>query len=138
MSAHADGGAAAPADRGDGRGPTRAILAAVNWVIDNAVLVSFLVGLVAVLAALVVLAVRVRGAYVKVQAATTTLAAAGGALAEDVNRVSVALAALPERQLEVQQAVTDLQARAAAVGVLARHALAAQRILRGPLWFVGQ
>jgi hypothetical protein len=109
----------------------------VNWLIDNAVLVSFLVGLVAVLLALAVLAVRVRGAYVRVQAATKTLSAAAGALAEDVNRVTAALAALPERQLEVQQAITDLQQRAAAVGVLARHALAAQRILRSPLWFVG-
>jgi hypothetical protein len=109
----------------------------VNWVIDNAVLVSFLVGLVAVLVALVVLAVRVRGAYVRVQAATTALSSAGGALAEDVNRVTVALAALPERQLEVQQAIADLQQRAAAVGVLARHAHAAQRTLRSPLWFVG-
>ncbi len=112
--------------------------AAVNWVVDNAVLVSFLVGLVAVLCALVVLAVRMRGAYVRVRAATTTLSAAGGALAEDVNRVTVALAALPERQLEVHQAIADLQARAAAVGVLARHAVVAQRILRRPLWFVGQ
>jgi len=109
----------------------------VNWVIDNAVLVSFLVGLVAVLVALVVLAVRVRGAYVRIQAATKTLSEAAGALAADVNRVSVALAALPERQLEVQQAITDLQQRAVAVGVLARHAHVSQRILRSPLWFVG-
>lgn len=115
----------------------RAILAPVNWLIDNAVLVSFLVGLVAVLAALVILAVRIHGAYVTVRAATTTLSTAGGALAEDVSRVSAALAALPERQLEVQQAITDLQQRAAAVGVLARYAIAAQRILRSPLWFVG-
>jgi hypothetical protein len=115
----------------------RAILARVNWLIDNAVLVSFLVGLAAVLAALVVLAVRVRGAHLKVRVATATLAAAAGGLAADVNRVTAALAALPERDLEVRQAVTDLQQRAAAVGVLARHALTAQRILRSPLWFVG-
>ena len=109
----------------------------MNWLIDNAVLVSFLVGLVAVVLALVVLAVRVRGAYARVKVATKALSQAGEALAEDVNRVSVALAALPERQLELQQAITDLQQRAAAAGVLARHALAAQRILRSPLWFVG-
>jgi hypothetical protein len=121
----------------DNTARARAILAPVTWLIDNAVLVSFLVGLVAVLAALVILAVRIYGAYVTVRAATTTLSNAGGALAEDVNRVSAALAALPERQLEVQQAITDLQQRAAAVGVLARHAMAAQRILRSPLWFVG-
>jgi len=121
----------------DGRGPARAILAPVNWLIDNAVLVSFLVGLVAVLVALVVLGVRVWGAYKRVRSATATLSRAGGALAADVNRVSAALAALPERQLELQQAITDLQQRAAAVGVLARHAIAAQRILRSPLWFVG-
>lgn len=122
---------------GDGCACPRAILAAVNWLIDNAVLVSFLVGAVAVVLALIVLAVRAWGAYVRVRAATTALSQAGGALAEDVNRVTLALAALPERQLEVQQAITDLQARAAAVGVLARHAIAAQRILRSPLWFVG-
>jgi hypothetical protein len=114
-----------------------AILAPVNWLIDNAVLVSFLVGLVAVLIALVILVVRALGAYRRVRVATTTLSKAGGALAEDVNRVTAALAALPERQLELQQAITDLQQRAAAVGVLARHAIAAQRILRSPLWFVG-
>jgi hypothetical protein len=121
----------------DDAAPARAILAPVNWLIDNAVLVSFLVGLVAVLAALVILAVRIYGAYVTVRGATATLSSAGGALAEDVNRVTAALAALPERQLEVQQAISDLQQRAAAVGVLARHAMAAQRILRSPLWFVG-
>ncbi len=122
----------------DGPAPARAILAAVNWLIDNAVLVSFLVGLVAVVVALVVLAVRARGAYVRVRAATKTLSEAGAALSEDVTRVTTALAALPERQLEVQQAITDLQQRAAAAGVLARHAVAAQRILRSPLWFVGR
>ncbi len=130
-------GAAAAAGPHDGCGPARAILAPVNWLIDNAVLVSFLVGLVAVLVALVVLGVRAWGAYKRVRSATATLSQAGGALAADVDRVSAAMAALPERQLELQQAITDLQQRAAAAGVLARHAIAAQRILRSPLWFVG-
>jgi hypothetical protein len=115
----------------------RAILAAVQWANDNAVLLAFLVGLVAVLASLVVLALRGWTAYKQVKVASTTLAASGAALAEDVNRLSEALAALPERQAELQQAITDLQRRAAAVGVLARHTVIAQRILRRPLWFVG-
>ena len=110
----------------------------MNWLIDNAVLVSFLVGLVAVLVALVVLGVRVWGAYKRFRSATATLSQAGGALAADVDRVSAAMAALPERQLELQQAITDLQQRAAAAAVLARHAIAAQRMLRSPLWFVGR
>lgn len=115
-----------------------AILAAVNWLIDNAILMSFLVALAAVLAALIVLAVRIRGAYCRVRTATTALSEAGRVLAEDVNRVTAALAALPDRQTEVQQAIADLSQRAAAVGVLARHAMVAQRILRSPLWFVGR
>lgn len=118
-------------------GARRAILAAVQWANDNAVLLAFLVGLVAVLVSLVVLGLRGWTAYKQVRVATIALAASGSALAEDVNRVSEALAALPERQAELQQAITDLQRRAAAVGVLARHTVIAQRILRRPLWFVG-
>jgi cell division protein FtsB len=110
----------------------------VNWLIDNAVLVSFLVALVAVLISLVVLGIRIGGAYRRVRVATKTLSVAGGALADDVHRVVAALAALPDRQAEVQQAITELSQRAAAVGVLARHAMAAHRILRSPLWFVGR
>jgi hypothetical protein len=116
----------------------RAILAPVNWLIDNAVLVSFLVALVAVLLSLAVLGIRIGGAYRRVRVATKTLSVAGGALADDVHRVVAALAALPDRQAEVQQAITELSQRAAAVGVLARHAMAAHRILRSPLWFVGR
>lgn len=115
----------------------RAILARVGWLNDNAVLVAFLVGLIAVLAALAVLGVRAWRAYGQVKSAATVLSAAGGALAADVNRVSAAAAALPERQAELQQAIVDLQRRAAAIGVLARHTVIAQRILRRPLWFVG-
>ena len=110
----------------------------MNWLIDNAVLVSFLVALVAIVIALVVLAVRIRGAYCRVRAATTALSEAGRALADDVNRVTAALAALPDRQTEVQEAITHLSQSAAAVGVLARHALVAHRILRSPLWFFGR
>ncbi len=109
----------------------------MQWANDNAVLLAFLVGLVAVLASMVVLALRGWTAYKQVKVASTVLAASGAALAEDVNRLSEALAALPERQAELQQAITDLQRRAAAVGVLARHTVIAQRILRRPLWFVG-
>jgi hypothetical protein len=115
----------------------RAILVGVSWLNDNAVLVAFLVGTVAVLAAIAVLVVRGLRAWRQVRSAATVLSAAGGALADDVSRVSAALAALPERQAELQQAITDLQRRAAAVGVLARHTMIAQRILRRPLWFVG-
>ena len=115
----------------------RAILAAVGWISDNAVLLAFLIGLIAVLAALALLAVRALGAMRRVKTATVALSDAGGALAEDVNRVSAALAALPERQAELQQAIADLRGRAAAAGVLARHTMIAQRILRRPLWFVG-
>lgn len=115
----------------------RAILAHVGWLNDNAVLVAFLVGLVAVLAALVVLGIRTWRAYRQVKSAATVLSAAGGALAADVSRVGAAAAALPERQAELQQAIVDLQRRAAAIGVLARHTVIAQRILRRPLWFVG-
>lgn len=110
----------------------------MQWVIDNVVLVCFLVGAAAVVAALIVLGVRVAGAYRRVQTATVALSAAGRALAADVDRVTAALDALPDRQIEVQQAINELSQRAAALGVLARHALIAQRILRSPLWFVGR
>ena len=73
-----------------------------------------------------------------VRVATTALSEAGRALADDVNRVTAALAALPDRQTEVQEAITHLSQSAAAVGVLARHALVAHRILRSPLWFFGR
>lgn len=110
----------------------------MDWVWDNAVLLAFLVGLAAVLVALAVLALRGWALYRTIRRNTRALGAAAAALSADVQRVADAAALLPERQAEVQQAVADVQRRAAALGVLARHTVLAQRILLGPLRYVGR
>ena len=48
-----------------------------------------------------------------------------------------ALAAMPERQAELQGEIESLQQRVAALGVLARSAKEAQQTLRSPLRYFG-
>lgn len=110
----------------------------MQWVWDNAVLLAFLVGLVAALAGLALLGARAWGAYRAVRGASRQLGAAGQALSAEAARVSAAVAALPERQAEIQAAVEQLRERAQALGVLARHVVIAQRILLGPLRYMGR
>ncbi|HWH15765.1 MAG TPA: hypothetical protein VNT51_13560 [Miltoncostaeaceae bacterium] len=110
----------------------------MNWIWDNAVLLAFLVGLVAVLVALAVLVLRGLRLYRTVRRSAGTMSAAARALADDVQRVADAAAGVPERQAEIARTLEDVQRQAAALGVLARHTLAAQRILLGPLRYMGR
>jgi hypothetical protein len=110
----------------------------VDWIWDNAVLLAFLVGLAAALIGLALLGLRAWGAWRALRGATRSLGAAGQALAADAARVSAAVSALPQRQAEVQAAIETLRFRAQALGVLSRHVVLAQRVLLGPLRYLGR
>jgi DMSO reductase anchor subunit len=110
----------------------------VQWLVDNAVLVAFIVFLVLLLGSLAHLGLRAWRAFRRVRRASRALGAAAQALSADVQRVSDAVAALPRRQEELQEAIAQVQRSAAAVGVLARHAVVAQRVLLAPLRYIGR
>jgi|GEM_PF-6238985 hypothetical protein len=109
----------------------------MNWILQNAVAVSFLIVEAAIIIAVVVLVLSIRTAIRRIKASSAALSDAGKALAADAQRVADALAALPDRQAEVQLAIADLSTHAAVVGVLARHTLMTHRAIRRPLWFLG-
>lgn len=110
----------------------------MRWIWDNAVLVAFLVGLSAVLLGIALAAIRGLGAWRAMRAATRTMGAAGGALSDDVARVTAAVAGLSDRSGEVQTAVALVRERAAAIAVLARHVGVAQRVLLAPVRYLGR
>lgn len=110
----------------------------MNWIWDHAVPLAFLVFLVLVLGTLLVLALCGLRLFRTVKRSTRTMSAAAAALSADVQRVADAARGLPERQGEIGDVLADVQRQAAALGVLTRHALAAQRILLGPLRYMGR
>lgn len=110
----------------------------MQWLVDNAVLVAFIVWLVLVLASLAYLGLRGWQAYRRLRRSSKVLGAAAQTLSADVQRVSDAVAALPRRQEELQEAILQAQRSAAAVGILARHAVVAQRILLSPAKYLGR
>lgn len=110
----------------------------MRWLSDNAVLVSFLVALVAVLAAIAYAALKGWALYrgSKRQVARVTPLTAGLQ-----NRVAAAQAKadrIPRRQGDIQARLEHAKAHAAAVGVMASHASRAQRTLLAPLRYIGR
>jgi len=109
----------------------------VDFVADNAVALSAIVLGVLVLAALVVLAVAGLRLWRVVKGAQARVSIAGEALSAETERLQAALAAMPERQAELQREIASLSQRAKALGVLARHAAEAADTLRSPLRYLG-
>lgn len=110
----------------------------MDWIWDNAVLVAFLIGLVAILVSLLLLALRGWRLYKDVRGATASLNASAAVLSADVQRVTDAVNALPRRQADIQTAIADVQRSAAALGILAGHLSASQKTLMGPLKYIGR
>jgi len=108
----------------------------VDFIVDNAVPLSAILLGVLVLAGLAVLAIAGLRLWRIVKAAQNRVSIAGELLTAETERLQAALAAMPERQAELQREITSLSQRASALGVLARHAGEAAQALRAPQRFL--
>lgn len=91
----------------------------MDWLSDNHVwLAAAIVGFV-ILVALAVLGMAGLRLWRSTKAALTSVSAAGETLAAEADRLQAAADALPERQVELQRSLQDLQGRAAMLAVLA-------------------
>ncbi|MEQ8834826.1 MAG: hypothetical protein RIB67_10355 [Miltoncostaeaceae bacterium] len=94
----------------------------MDWIIDNLVLIAFLVGLAGALAGLAVLGLSGLRLWRTTKAALGVTQGATAELTAEVERLQAATDALPARQAQVQGEVSDLMGRIAALGVVASAA----------------
>lgn len=105
---------------------------------DNAVWLSALVLLALVLASLLVLGLSGWRLFKVLKGTQKRIGAAAATLSAEADRLSAAMAALPDRQAEVQEAVAALGVRVRILGLLASTAADAADVLRAPLRYVGR
>jgi hypothetical protein len=110
----------------------------VNFVVDNAVGLSAIALGVLVLAGLLVLALAGLRLWRVLKATRARMGEATASLTAETERLSAAMAALPERQAEVQAALQSLAVRVRVLGVLAKTASEAAAVLRTPLSYLGR
>jgi enoyl-[acyl-carrier-protein] reductase (NADH) len=110
----------------------------MDFLVDNAVLLSAIICLVAIVGGGAILAWRILAILRTIKRTKKTIGVAAGALAADVKRVSDAVGALPQRQTEIAAALAQLQTSAGAAGIVAKHAMVARRALRAPLTYLGR
>jgi hypothetical protein len=110
----------------------------VDFIVDNAVWLSALVLLALVLASLLVLGLSGWRLFRVLKGTQKRMGAAAASLSAEADRLSAAMAALPDRQAEVQDAVAALGVRVKVLGVLASAAADAADVLRAPLRYVGR
>lgn len=99
---------------------------------DNLVWLSLAIGAIAVGAGLALAGLRGLGLWRSTRAAQRVVTQASTALTAEVERMNTALAALPERQQEIERAVASLRQRALVLSVVARAAGHGSALLRGP------
>lgn len=110
----------------------------MDYIVDHAVPLSGIALGALVLVGLAILAIAGLRLWRTVRAAQRRLTAAGAELAAEGERLSQALALMPERQAELQTSIEALSRRAAVIGVLARSASEAAEVLRSPLRYLGR
>jgi type II secretory pathway pseudopilin PulG len=109
----------------------------VDFIVDNAVPLSAIFLGVIVLVALAVLALSGLRLWRRARAAQKRIEREGDALSAQAERLEAAMAAVPERQAELQGEIRSLQDRIAALQVLANSASEAVNTLRAPLRYFG-
>lgn len=110
-----------------------AILGAVEWAFDNLVWLSVLLAIVVIVAGIVAMAVTGLRMYRAVRASASAAGEAGASLTAEVERLSAAADALPERGDELQREIAELKARSAVLGVLVHQASELFALVRTPL-----
>jgi uncharacterized membrane-anchored protein YhcB (DUF1043 family) len=110
----------------------------VDFVVDNGVALSAIFLGVVVLVALGLLAVTGLRLWRRARAAQKRIERESEALTAQTDRLSAAMAAMPERQAELQWEIASLQRRVEVLKVLADSASEAVAVLRSPLrYFTG-
>ena len=110
----------------------------MDFIADNAVWLSALVLLALVLASLLVMGLSGLRLFRVLKATQKRIGVVAASLGAEADRLSAAMAALPERQAEVQDALAALAVRVRVLGILARAASEAAAILRTPLSYLGR
>lgn len=105
----------------------------MEWVSDNLVWLSVLLAVVAIVAGIIAMVITGLRMYRAVRASASAAGAAGASLAAEVERLTAAADALPERSAELQREIAGLQARSAALSVIVAHARELLSLLRTPL-----
>lgn len=105
----------------------------MDWLSDNHVWLSAAIVGFIILVALVVLVLRALRLWRAVKAAMRASTEAAELVTAEVDRMNAAVAALPDRQAEVQRAIADLQARVRMLGVLGAAATDFLSAVRWPL-----
>lgn len=104
----------------------------MQWIYDNLVWLAFVIGLAAIVAGLVAMAVAGLRLWRVGRAAASNAGRAGEALSADVARLQASLDALPQRQEQLQAEISDLQGRVDALSVLAGAAGDLANAVRAP------
>lgn len=110
----------------------------MDFIVDNAVPLSAILLGVLVILGLAVLAVSGLRLWRVLKATQRRVSAATADLTAETDRLSAALAALPDRQAELQGSLASLAARVRVLGILARTASEASAVLRSPLRYLGR
>jgi HAMP domain-containing protein len=110
----------------------------MDFIVNNAVQLSAIALGVLVLAGLAALGIAGFRLWRVVRAAQERVGEVGAQLAAEGDRLQASLAALPDRQAEVQASIISLQRRVAALAVLSSSAGQAAAVLRAPLRYLGR
>jgi type II secretory pathway pseudopilin PulG len=105
----------------------------VEWVSDNLVWLSVLLAVVVIVAGIIAMVVTGLRMYRAVRASASAAGAAGASLSAEVERLTAAADALPQRSAELQREIAGLKARSAALSVVMGHAAELFSLLRTPL-----
>ncbi len=108
----------------------------MDFLVDNATVLTVIAIAVIILIAIAVAAVAGLRLWRVVKAAQGRVSVASADLAAESDRLSAALAAMPDRQAELQVAISSLQGRVAALSLLAETAANASAVLRAPLRYL--
>lgn len=111
--------------------------AAVDRLVDHGPALAAIAFGILVLAGLIVLGVRALMLWRAIKAAKRAVETHLAALTAEADKLSAELARLPERQAELQRAISALQSRILYARVLAEHAGEAMATLRSPLRYLG-
>ena len=110
----------------------------MDFIVDHAVPLSAIALGVLVVVALVVLVVRGLRLWRVLRAVERRVSVATAGLLAESDRLSAALAALPDRQEELQGSIASLAVRVRVLSILARTASEASAVLRSPLRYLGR
>ena len=110
----------------------------MDFIVDNAVGLSAIALGALVIAGLAVAGLSGLRLWRVLKGTERRISGATADLMAEADRLSAALAALPERQQELQGSIAVLSARVRVLGVLARAASEAAAVLRSPLSYIGR